>query len=291
MFFKTCATLALATGFAAAKPVIAPHAPVDVPVYRRTAPVTPAKRGLDVFGIQNNFDFINQVDAFSQQQQIVNFQQEEVFFAENSNNFGRDQQQVIFAQAQKVVQIEQENNGGNLFFNDLSRKASFRNSNPGVETVVMVVKQIDISIDDGRGNQIQQQVFAQSVVIANRGARETQAIMVFEATAINAQNVLDGFGGNGGGIAAPTGVAGVAGFGASGVSAPQQTADVQFFGEKPTWSSIAEDPAATAAAAWQAELLDLNNVGNAQLNNDQNSQLVIQEQQILVEAVSQGKKL
>jgi hypothetical protein len=153
------------TDFAAAKPI---NAPANLPAYaKRSPPVTPAKRGLDVFGngFNGDFDIFNQFGNFNNQQQVFQFQQQEVQFVDNGA-FG----QQFVQQAQEVLIIDQQNNGFNNKFNDLSRKASLRNQFPNQETVMLVVQQIDVAVDDGFGNQIQQSVFAQSAVVANQGA-------------------------------------------------------------------------------------------------------------------------
>lgn len=43
--------------------------------------------------------------------------------------------------------------------------------------MLLVVQEIQILIDDGKGNKAQQQVFAQSVVVANRGKKQTETVM------------------------------------------------------------------------------------------------------------------
>ena len=43
--------------------------------------------------------------------------------------------------------------------------------------MLLVVQEIRIIVDDGRGNKAEQQVFAQSVVVANRGQRQTETVM------------------------------------------------------------------------------------------------------------------
>lgn len=276
MYMKTCAALVLATGFAAAKPI---NAPETLPAYgKRSAPMTPVKRANDIFGngFNGDFDIFNQFGQFNNQQQVLQFQQQDVQFIDNGA-FG----QQFVQQAQEVLIIDQQNNGFNNKFNDLARAASFRNQFPQQETVMLVVQQIDVAIDDGRGNQIQQSVFAQSAVVANQGAfGGTQTVMVFASTAVVAQNVFNQFGNVGGfnlnnGIAVPTGgfpQGNGNAFGSGGVALPTATNNVQFFGAKPTWSQVAEDPANTAAAAWQAELQaaqnqDIVNAGN-NANND-----------------------
>lgn len=80
-------------------------------------------------------------------------------------------------QVSEVLIVNQKQNGFNNDMNNLFRKSSMRNNNQDKATVIMVVQQIQIAIDDGRGNQFQQDIFAQSILVANRGARETQSIM------------------------------------------------------------------------------------------------------------------
>lgn len=99
---------------------------------------------------------------------------------------------------------------------------------------------------------------------------------VFESQAIIATQVL----GNGGNVGN-----GRQNFNAS---IPTKTADVQLFGARPTWSAIAEDPAATLGAVWQAELQDLQNVEQDGADNQVNDQAAQQVKQALDKA-NQGQ--
>lgn len=96
-----------------------------------------------------------------------------------------------------------------------------------------------------------------------------------------AKNIL-GQGGNG----VSGGINGGIGGGVNGnVSIPTPTSqninqDVHLFGQKPTWSAVVGDPAATVGPAWQNEVLDsLNgdNVHNDQLLNAQLGALLAQQ--------------
>jgi hypothetical protein len=82
-------------------------------------------------------------------------------------------QQAVIAQAQEVLIVDQQNSR----FNDLFRQSNFRNKFNDVTTVVMVVQQIQVAVDDGRGNIFQQDVFAQSALVANRGFGSTQTVL------------------------------------------------------------------------------------------------------------------
>ena len=87
---------------------------------------------------------------------------------------------------------------------------------------------------------------------------------MFAAETIIAQNVLGQQNNNGFGI-------GAAG-GANATALPTKTNDVQLLGAKPTWSSVAEDPAPTVGDIWAAEIQDQQNAANAgadaQINAD-----------------------
>jgi hypothetical protein len=77
----------------------------------------------------------------------------------------------------QILVVDNQNNGNRRDMNNLFRKSSYRNNNRDKTTVLLVVQEIQIIVDDGRGNQVQQQVFAQSVVVANRGQRQTETVM------------------------------------------------------------------------------------------------------------------
>jgi hypothetical protein len=86
-------------------------------------------------------------------------------------------QQQIVQQASEVLIVQEQNNGFNNQLNNLFRKSNFQNQFPDQSTVLMVVQEIQVAVDDGFGNSIEQQVFAQSVLVANRGLAATQTVM------------------------------------------------------------------------------------------------------------------
>ncbi|KAK7188462.1 hypothetical protein DPSP01_004622 [Paraphaeosphaeria sporulosa] len=255
MGIKTLFTMALATGFAAAKPI---NTPAELPAYPMSR-----RQGNAVqngFGGQG-FNFIDGFNRFNDQAQVVQVKQESLQI--QNNGF---QQQVV-QQVNEVLVVNQQQNGFNRDLNNLFRKANFRRERNQESTVMLVVQQIQVSVADDRGNAFQQDVFVQSAIVANRGARTTNTVMLFESQAIIATQVL---GGRGNGLA---GIAGVGnGRGTNAAVLPTKTADVQLFGARPTWSVIAEDPAATLGAVWQAELEDLQKADQDAADNQANDQ-------------------
>lgn len=201
-------------------------------------------------------------------------------------------QQAVVQQVQEVLVVNQQQNGFNNDLNNLFRKSNARRNNNDQSTVMLVVQEIQVAVDDGQGNLFQQNVFAQSAVVANRGRRATQTVMsmliphpsqlfvnmlinltVFAAETLIAQNILGNGNGNGnnnnnglgngiGQLSNGTGVA---------AALPTQTAGVQLFGDKPTWSSVAADPAATLGGIWQAELQDAQDAANNNNDNQANA--------------------
>lgn len=65
---------------------------------------------------------------------------------------------------------------------------------------------------------------------------------------------------------------------------PTKTAGVQLFGAKPTWSAVAEDPAAALGGVWQIALQDMQN--NAMDGQDMalNAQVAAEEMKNMEEA-------
>lgn len=110
--------------------------------------------------------------------------------------------------------------------------------------------------------------------------------MVFDSRTLIAQDILgnNAFGNIGqfNGIAGATGVLQNA--------LPTRTQGVQLFGAKPTWSSVAADPAATLGGVWQAELQDLQKNENDQQDNQLNEQAGQQEKKALDEAKQQQEQ-
>ena len=193
------------------------------------------------------FNFIDGFNNFNQQQQVIQIQEQSLQIS--NNGF----QQAVVQNVQETLVVDQVNNGFNNDLNNLFRKANFQNQFQDVSTVMLVVQEVQVSLDDGQGNSFQQNVFAQSALVANRGALQTQTLMVFDSRTLIAQDVLANNAfqniGQFGGIAGATG--------ALNAQLPTKTAGFQLFGAKPTWSSIAQDPAATLGSIWQGALQDL----------------------------------
>jgi hypothetical protein len=183
-------------------------------------------------------------------------------------------------QVNEVLIVDQVNNGFNNDLNNLFRKSNFQNQYQQVTTVMIVVQEIQISIADAFGNKFEQQVFAQSIQVANRGAQQTQSIMIFDSKTLIAQDVL----GNGA-FNAIQGFGGVAGATAAfDAAVPTKTNGVQLLGAKPTWSSVAADPAATLGAIWQSNLLDLQKADNDEADNKLNEEVAKMEKVALDQA-------
>lgn len=270
----TIATIALAAGLAVAKPI---NAPQTLPGY--------TKRSNNIFGegfngavVNGNrgkgFNFIDGFNNFNQQQQVIQIQEQNLQIV--NNGF---QQQVV-QQVQEVLIVDQVNNGFNNDLNNLFRKSNFKNQFRDVSTVMLVVQEIQVAIDDGRGNQFQQNIFAQSAVVANRGARRSQTIMVFDSKTLVAQDILGNNAfrniGQFGGVAGATGDL--------NRNLPTKTAGVQLFGARPTWTAVAEDPAATLGGIWQSALEDLQKGEFDAQDNQLNEQIAAEEKKKLDEA-------
>jgi hypothetical protein len=89
---------------------------------------------------------------------------------------GRNRQ-VVVEQVNQVLVVDQVNNGFNNDLNNLFRRSNMGNRFNDISTVMLVVQEIRISVDDGRGNRVDQQVFAQRVEVANRGRERSQTVM------------------------------------------------------------------------------------------------------------------
>lgn len=249
MSYKTFATLALATGFAAAKPITPGFTPRNVAI----------NNGFNGQG----FNFIDGFNNFNNQQQVIQIQEQNLQIVDNGF-----QQQVV-QQVQDVLIVDQQNNGFNNDLNNLFRKANFKNNFNDVSTVMLVVQEIQVAVDNGFGGQFQQNIFAQSALVANRGAFQTNTVMVFDSRTLIAQDILG---------ANFNGIQNIVGGNVGNGAFPTKTAGVQLFGAKPTWSSVADDPAATLGGIWQGELEDLQKSDNDQADNDLNNQIAGQEQ-------------
>jgi hypothetical protein len=269
MSIKSFATIALAAGLAAASPISAPV----------------SKRADNIFGQGFNgavvngfngqgFNFGDGFQNFNQQQQVIQIQEQNLQIIDNGI-----QRQVV-QQVNQVLVVDQVNNGFNNQLNNIFRKSNFQNQFQQVTTVMLVVQEIQTIVDNGRGQRVQQNIFAQNVVVANRGLPQTQTVMVFDQRKLIAQDIL---GNNAfGRIGQVNGIAGATG--ALNGAFPTKTQGVQLFGAKPTWSSIAEDPAATLGAIWQNSVQDLQKADNDQADMKLNEQIAAQEKQALDQA-------
>ncbi|KAH7128334.1 hypothetical protein B0J11DRAFT_504811 [Dendryphion nanum] len=278
MFSKTFAVLALATGLAAAKPI----ARSDSAVSKRQSF---GGVGLNGGFNGNDFDFVNGFDNFNNQQQVIQFQEENLQIIDNGF-----QQQVV-QQAQNILIVQNENNGFRNNLNNVFRKSNFRNQFQEQTTVILVVQEIQVAIDNGFGGIFQQNVFAQSAIVANRGAFATQTIQIISQETLIAQNILGNDFRN---FDRNAFIAGKQndrnnrnkGFNIGGkqnVNIPTKTQNVQFFGARPTWSATASDPAATLGGFWANEIQDLQNVDNDVKDNELNNQIAAEEKKALDE--------
>ncbi|OAL04984.1 hypothetical protein IQ06DRAFT_290957 [Phaeosphaeriaceae sp. SRC1lsM3a] len=276
MSLKSFATLALATGFAAA-------GPISAPVSKRNNVFGNGFNGAVVNGFSGNgFNFGNGFNDFNNQAQVIQIQEQNLQIVDNGF-----QQQVV-QQVNQVLVVDQVNNGFNNDLNNLFRKSNFRNQFQGQQqsVVMLVVQEIQVAVDNGFGQQFQQNIFAQSAIVANRGFPQTNTVMIFDSRTLIAQDILanNAFGNIGqfNGIAGATDVLQNA--------LPTRTQGVQLFGAKPTWSSVAADPAATLGGIWQAELQDLQKNDNDQQDNQLNEQIAAQEKKALEEAQKQQEQ-
>jgi hypothetical protein len=123
-----------------------------------------------LFG-NNDFNFIDGFQNLNNQQQVLQIQQNNLQIVDNGF------QQAVVQQASEVLVINEQNNGFNNNLNNLFRKSNFKNQFPDQSTVMLVVQEIQVSVDNGLGGKFEQSVFAQSVVVANRGLGATQTVM------------------------------------------------------------------------------------------------------------------
>jgi hypothetical protein len=252
--------------------------PISAPVSKRANIFGNGFNGAVVNGFKGNgFNFADGFNNFNQQQQVIQIQEQNLQIIDNGF-----QQQVV-QQVNQVLVVDQVNNGFNNDLNNLFRKSNFQNQFQQVSTVMLVVQEIQVAVDNGFGNQFQQNIFAQSAVVANRGFPQTQTVMVFDSRTLIAQDILgnNAFNNIGqfGGIAGATG--------ALNAALPTRTQGVQLFGAKPTWSSVAADPAATLGGIWQNALQDLQKNDNNQADIQLNDQIAAEEKKKLDEAQNQ----
>ncbi|KAF2827976.1 hypothetical protein CC86DRAFT_202478 [Ophiobolus disseminans] len=280
MSFKAFVTLALAAGLAVAGPISAPVSKRQSNIFGGKDFGGQAFNGAVVNGFSGDgFNFADGFNNFNEQQQVIQVREESLQIIDD----GRRQQ--VVQQVNEVLIVDQVNNGFNNDLNNVFRKSNFQNQNQDVATVMIVVQEIQIAIDDGRGNQVQQNIFAQSIVVANRGARESQTVMVFDSRTLIAQDILGGDAFN-----QIQGFGGVAGAtGAFNNAFPTKTQGVQLFDAKPTWSSIAADPAATLGGIWQQNIEDLQKNDNDEADNKLNEQIAAQEKKALEEAKAKNE--
>ena len=221
------------------------------------------------------FNFINGFNNFNQQRRVIQVQEQSLQIIDNG---GRQQ---IVQQVEQVLVVDRVNNGFNSDLNDLFRKSNFRNQFRNVATVVLVVQEIQVIIDDRRRGRIQQNLFAQRAIVANRGARQTQTVMIFDSRKLIAQDILgnNAFNNIGrfGGIAGATGVI--------NANLPVKTDGVQVFDVKPTWTAMAQDPAETLGSIWQDALQDQQKADADKADNQLNQQIAQQEMKAMQQAM------
>jgi hypothetical protein len=121
----------------------------------------------------NGFDWINGFSNFNKQEQVIQIREESLKIVDN----GRRRE--VVEQVQQVLIVDQVNSGFNKNLNNMFRKSNFNNRFQDRETVIIVVQEIQISVDDGRGNRFEESIFAQEIVVANRGRKsgKSQTVM------------------------------------------------------------------------------------------------------------------
>jgi hypothetical protein len=259
--------------------------PISAPVTKRDNIFGNGFNGAVLNGFSGNgFNFADGFNNFNQQQQVIQVQQENLRIDINDN--GRQQQ--IVQQVNQVLVVDSRNNGFNNDLNNLFRKSNMQNQFRDKATVMLVVQEIQIAVDDGRGNQVQQQIFAQSAVVANRGARETQTVMIFDQRTLIAQDVLKNNAFQN--IGQFNGVAGAKGADQLNAAIPTKTQGVQLFGAKPTWDAVAEDPAANLGGIWQGAIEDLQKNDNDQQDMQLNAEIAKMEMQKADQAAQDAQK-
>lgn len=289
MLFNTCAVLAIATGLAAAKPIARPEAAESKRAQFGGVGLNGAFGNNGFNGGGNGFDFANGFNAFNNQQQVFQFQEENLQIVDNGF------QQAIVQQAQNVLIVQDQNFGFKNNLNNVFRKSNFRNQFQDVTTVLLVVQEIQVAVDNGFGGLFQQQVFAQSAIVANRGAFATQTVQIISQETLIAQNVLGNdfrnFDRNNFLAGKQQGKNQFQGLNINnGIPLPTKTNAVQFFGSKPTWTSVASDPAATLGDFWASEIQDLQRNENDVNDNNLNNQIAAEEKKALEEQQKQQEQ-
>ncbi|KAF2492379.1 hypothetical protein BU16DRAFT_584473 [Lophium mytilinum] len=234
LFSKSAAfVLALATGFAS-QAVAYPATPVGniVARYPQNAPALPApevfpplKRAAKKKGNSKN--------------DVIKITQVDITEVQKGNN-------VAIVETVKTVLIK--NNSNNKKKNK-KRKGSYKKKNSKNTTVLKIVQQIEVQLSDNKGNKVKKVVFAQSEVIANKGQKKTDTIMISDASILIASV---GGGAQGTGAAAATGAdtAAAAQITGTGVgNAANATEAVTLADVAPTWTSIDPDPIQALLAA------------------------------------------
>ncbi|OCK78073.1 hypothetical protein K432DRAFT_101134 [Lepidopterella palustris CBS 459.81] len=144
--------------------------------------------------------------------------------------------EVIIEQVKEVLIVNSSNNSKN----NKKRKAAYKSKSKDVTTVLIVVQIIEIKIDDGKGNKIQEDIFAESIVIANKGKKSTQTIMITDISKLVAGTTR----GDATGTAAATAAAAVTD--PAALNSSNATQSVTLAGVAPSWTSIDPDPIASA---------------------------------------------
>ncbi|KAI8932790.1 hypothetical protein NX059_010280 [Plenodomus lindquistii] len=214
----------------------------------------------------DDFNVLDNLNNFNDQEQVIQIQQNNLQIIDDGDR------QVVVQQVQQVLIVDQAENGARNDMKNMFRKSNYRNKNRDVTTVILVVQEIEIVIDDGRGTRVEADIFAQNVVVANRGARETQTVMVFDERKLVAQEILDDNAfervGGEGGVARETGARDE-----GRAAMPTKTMEYQLFDAKPTWEAVEEDPAAELAAVWEEEMKDLQRADNDEEDNRLNEEI------------------
>ncbi|KAF2816074.1 uncharacterized protein BDZ99DRAFT_565946 [Mytilinidion resinicola] len=232
MFFSKSAALvlALATGFAT-QAVAYPSFPVGniVARYPNNAPALPAPEVFPPLKRASKKKGDGNTD-------VIKITQINIKEIQKGNN-------VAIVEQVKTVLIE---NSSNNKKKNKKRKSAYKKKNSKNTTILIVVQKVVIEIADNKGNKVQELIFAQSEIIANKGQKKTDTIMISDASILIASIGGGAQGtGTGTGAAAATGVgtAAAAQITGTGVgNAANATEAVTLADVAPTWTSIDPDP-------------------------------------------------
>ncbi|KAJ4346259.1 hypothetical protein N0V95_005575 [Ascochyta clinopodiicola] len=322
MSTKIFTAFLLAAGLAASKPISSPHA------FQVLAPRQDANTKVDT-SPNPGYDMVSALAALESKayQEVVQINAENIIVVNididngkgedekareddraqgagegNARDKGKDDtdaargnekdaaaQQLMLEQVNQALVIDQRANAANKQTDNVLRAMALTQKEPEKSTVILVVKQINISIEievkvDNKKTEkkkVDASLYKQEAIVANRGKQETQTIMVYDPRTLTAADVTANP------SAPPTDTPNIT----YPVNTPAtKTVPAVLYNARPTHTSVVQDPAPAMRAALEGAIAEQSKEENRAQDVALNIEIAVEIKVEIEKADKRGRK-